>query len=72
MNVMSTDDNPVWTMLFQLRPRAADVVTKLYYEWWCFTFGFICQTITTQPSHALGQAEELYLDGVRRFLKSIS
>jgi AcrR family transcriptional regulator len=68
---MNIQGNPVWDMIAKLRPKSAEAVSKTYYEWWCFTYGFICLTITTQPRHAVHQAEPLYMEGVRRFIRSI-
>lgn len=71
MQEMNIYGNPVWEMIAELRPKAADKVTKTYYEWWCLTYGFIAITMTTQPRHAFAQAESIYMEGVRRFIKSI-
>lgn len=68
---MNIKGNPVWEMLATLRPKSGEAVSKTYYEWWCFTYGFICLTITTQPRYAVPQAEPLYMEGVRRFIRSI-
>lgn len=68
---MSIRDNPVWEMIGVLRPKSGEAVTKTYYEWWCLTYGFISITMTTQPSYAFAQAEPIYMEGVRRFIKSI-
>jgi len=68
---MSIRDNPVWEMIAVLRPKSGEAVTKTYYEWWCLTYGFISITMTTQPSYAFAQAEPIYMEGVRRIIKSI-
>lgn len=68
---MSIKDNPVWEMIASLRPKSGDLVTKTYYEWWCLTFGFISITMTTQPRYAFPQAEPVYMEGIRRFIRSI-
>jgi AcrR family transcriptional regulator len=68
---MNIKDNPVWEMIARVRPKAAELVTKTYYEWWCLTYGFIAITMTTQPRYALAQAEGIYTDSVRRFIKSL-
>ena len=69
---MTIKDNPVWEMIASVRPKAAELVTKTYYEWWCLTYGFISITMTTQPRYALSQAEPVYMDAVRRFIKSLT
>ncbi|CAG4998660.1 hypothetical protein DYBT9275_02050 [Dyadobacter sp. CECT 9275] len=69
--VMSIKGNPVWEMIAMLRPKSGEAVTKTYYEWWCLTYGFISITMTTQPLHAFAQAEPVYMEGVRRFIRSI-
>jgi AcrR family transcriptional regulator len=68
---MNIKGNPVWEMISRVRPKAAELVTKTYYEWWCLTYGFISITMTTQPRYALAQAESVYMDSVRRFIKSL-
>ena len=68
---MSIKDNPVWEMIAGLRPKSGEMVTKTYYEWWCLTFGFISITMTTQPRYAFPQAEPVYMEGIRRFIRSI-
>ncbi|HEV7380446.1 MAG TPA: TetR/AcrR family transcriptional regulator [Dyadobacter sp.] len=68
---MNIKDNPVWEMIARVRPKAAELVTKTYYEWWCLTYGFIAITMTTQPRYALAQAEGIYMDSVRRFIKTL-
>jgi AcrR family transcriptional regulator len=68
---MNIKDNPVWEMIARVRPKAGELVTKTYYEWWCLTYGFISITMTTQPRYALSQAESVYMDSVRRFIKSL-
>ncbi|MCF2444216.1 TetR/AcrR family transcriptional regulator [Dyadobacter sp. CY345] len=68
---MNIRDNPVWEMIAVLRPKSGEAVTKTYYEWWCLTYGFVSITMTTQPSYAFAQAEPIYMEGVRRFIKSI-
>lgn len=68
---MSIKGNPVWEMIASLRPKSGEMVTKTYYEWWCLTYGFICITMTTQPRYAFVQAEPVYMEGVRRFIRSI-
>mgnify|MGYP000850968040 CR=1 FL=1 len=68
---MNIKGNPVWEMIARVRPKAAELVTKAYYEWWCLTYGFISITMTTQPKYALVQAESIYMDSVRRFIKSL-
>ena len=68
---MNIKDNPVWEMIGALRPKSGEAVTKTYYEWWCLTYGFISITMTTQPPHAFSQAEPVYMEGVRRFIRSI-
>jgi len=68
---MSIKGNPVWEMIAGLRPRSGEMVTKTYYEWWCLTYGFISITMTTQPRYAFPQAEPVYMEGVRRFIRSI-
>ena len=68
---MSIKGNPVWEMIASLRPRSGEMVTKTYYEWWCLTYGFISITMTTQPRYAFPQAEPVYMEGVRRFIRSI-
>ena len=69
---MSIKGNPVWEMIAGLRPRSGEMVTKTYYEWWCLTYAFISITMTTQPRYALSQAEPVYMDAVRRFIKSLT
>ncbi len=69
--VMTIKDNPVWEMIAILRPKSGEAVTKTYYEYWCLTYGFIAITMTTQPSYALTKAEPIYMEGVRRFIRSI-
>jgi AcrR family transcriptional regulator len=68
---MNIKENPVWEMIGALRPKSGEAVTKTYYEWWCLTYGFISITMTTQPRYAFTQAESVYMEGVRRFIKSI-
>ncbi|HEV7347238.1 TetR/AcrR family transcriptional regulator [Telluribacter sp.] len=68
MNIVK---NPVWEMIATLRPKAGEMVTKTYYEWWCLTYGFICITMTTQPRYAIAHAEPIYMEGVRRFIRSV-
>ena len=68
---MNIKDNPVWEMIARVRPKAGELVTKTYYEWWCLTYGFIAITMTTQPRYALAQAEGIYMDSVRRFIKTL-
>jgi AcrR family transcriptional regulator len=68
---MSIKGNPVWEMIASIRPKAGELVTKTYYEWWCLTYGFISITMTTQPRYALVQAEPVYLDSVRRFIRTL-
>lgn len=68
---MNIKGNPVWEMIANVRPKASELVTKTYYEWWCLTYGFIAITMTTQPKYALIQAESIYMDSVRRFIKSL-
>jgi AcrR family transcriptional regulator len=68
---MSIKGNPVWEMIAGLRPKSGEAVTKTYYEWWCLTYGFISITMTTQPRYAFPQAEPVYMEGVRRFIRSI-
>ncbi|MCE7066004.1 TetR/AcrR family transcriptional regulator [Dyadobacter sp. CY326] len=68
---MSIKGNAVWEMIAGLRPRSGEMVTKTYYEWWCLTYGFISITMTTQPRYAFPQAEPVYMEGVRRFIRSI-
>ena len=70
-DVMNIQNNPIWEMLANLKPKSAVSVTKTYYEWWCVTFGFITITMTTQPKYAFIQAESLYIDAIRRFINSI-
>ncbi len=70
-HVMKIQDNPVWEMIAKLKPKASEAVTKTYYEYWCLTYGFISITMTTQPSYALSKAETIYMEGVRRFIRSI-
>ena len=70
-HAMNIRDNPVWEMIAILRPKSGEMVTKTYYEWWCLTYGFISITMTTQPRYAFAQAEPIYMEGVRRFIKSI-
>lgn len=67
---LSIPGNAVWEMIAMLRPKAADMVSKTYYEWWCLTYGFIAITIITQPRHEVAKAEPIYLEGVRRFIRS--
>ena len=69
--VMSIRGNPVWEMIASLRPKSGEAVTKTYYEWWCLTYGFISITMTTQPRYAFPQAEPVYMEGVRRFIRAI-
>jgi AcrR family transcriptional regulator len=71
IQAMSIKDNPVWAMIAELRPKSGEAVTKTYYEWWCLTFGFISITMTTQPRYAFVHAEPIYMEGVRRFIRSI-
>lgn len=68
---MNIKGNAVWEMIATLRPKAAEMVSKTYYEWWCLTYGFICITMTTQPKYAIEHAEPIYMEGVRRFIKGI-
>ncbi|GAB3182109.1 TetR/AcrR family transcriptional regulator [Telluribacter humicola] len=68
MNIVK---NPVWEMIATLRPKSGEMVTKTYYEWWCLTYGFISITMTTQPRHAIPHAEPIYMEGVRRFIRSV-
>lgn len=68
---MNIKGNAVWEMISRVRPKAGELVTKTYYEWWCLTYGFISITMTTQPRYALAQAEGVYMDSVRRFIKSL-
>jgi len=70
-HTMNIKGNPVWEMIAKVRPKAGELVTKTYYEWWCLTYGFISITMTTQPRYALAQAESVYMDSVRRFIKSL-
>jgi len=69
---MSIKGNPVWEMIASIKPKAGELITKTYYEWWCLTYGFISITMTTQPRYALVQAEPIYLDSIRRFIKTLT
>ncbi len=68
---MDITGNPVWEMIATLRPKAASLVSKTYFEWWCLTYGFISITMTTQPQQAFAEAESIYMAGVRRFVQGI-
>jgi AcrR family transcriptional regulator len=70
-HAMSIKGNPVWEMIASLRPKSGEAVTKTYYEWWCLTYGFVSITMTTQPRYAFSQAEPVYMEGIRRFIRSI-
>ncbi len=70
-NELEIKDNPVWEMIATLKPKFSEAVSKTYYEWWCITFGFISITMATQPKHNLAQIETIYIEGVRRFLRSV-
>lgn len=67
---MDMGGNVVWEMIAALRPKSAEMISKTYYEWWCLTFGFISMTLITQPRHHIAKAEPIYLEGVRRFIRS--
>lgn len=69
--VMTIKENPVWEMIAKLKPKSSEAITKTYYEYWCLTYGFIAITMTTQPSSALSKAESIYMESVRRFIRSI-
>jgi AcrR family transcriptional regulator len=68
---MDLTGNPVWEMIARLRPKAGEKVSMTYYEWWCLTYGFISITMTTQAKQDIPKLESLYVEGVRRFIRSI-
>ena len=68
---MNISNNVVWGMIASLRPKAADMVSKTYYEWWCLTYGFISITMVTQPRNNVSKAEPIYMEGVRRFIRGV-
>lgn len=68
---MNITGNAVWEMIASLRPKAADMVSKTYYEWWCLTYGFIAITMITQPRQQVVKAEPIYIEGIRRFIRGI-
>ncbi len=64
-------ENPVWEMIAGFKPRFAESVNKTYREWWVVTYGFIIIKMTVAPEGSNGFDENLYLENVRRYLRSI-
>lgn len=64
-------DNPVWEMIAGFKPRFAEAVNKTFQEWWVVTYGFILIKMTVAPKESNGFIESLYLENVRRYLRSI-
>ncbi len=63
--------NPVWEMIAGFKPRFAEAVNKTYREWWVVTYGFIIIKMTVAPEGSNGFDESLYMENVRRYLRSI-
>lgn len=69
---LATADNPVWDMIAAYKPRFADAVSRTYQEWWVVTYGFIILKMTVAlPKESNGFSETLYIENVRRYLRSI-
>jgi AcrR family transcriptional regulator len=64
-------DNPVWEMIAAFKPRFAEAVNKTFQEWWVVTYGFIAIKITVAPKESNGFTQSLYMENVRRYLRSI-
>lgn len=64
-------DNPVWEMIAGFKPRFAEAVNKTFREWWVATYGFIILKMTVAPQESNGFNESLYMENVRRYLRSI-
>lgn len=68
---MSHENNVVWEMIAAFKPRFAESVNKTYQEWWVVTFGFIIIKMTVALKESNGYNENLYMENVRRYLRSV-
>lgn len=68
---LSYQHNPVWEMIAGFKPKFAEAVNKTYREWWVVTYGFIVIKMTVAPDGSNGFDESLYMENVRRYLRSI-
>ncbi len=68
---LDPQNNPVWEMIAGFKPRFAESVNKTYREWLVVTYGFIIIKITVAPGESNGFDESLYMENVRRYLRSI-
>jgi len=68
---LDPQDNPVWEMIAGFKPRFAESVNKTYREWLVVTYGFIMMKMTVAPGESNGFDESLYMENVRRYLRSI-
>jgi AcrR family transcriptional regulator len=66
------NNHPIWDAIANARPRAADTVSKTFYEWWCLTYGFLAITIATQPRAGLPALEPIFMESVRRFVRGLA
>ena len=65
-------NHPVWEAIALIRPRSADNISKSFYEWWCITYGFLTMTVVTQSKHTILANEPLFMETVRKFVRSLS
>jgi AcrR family transcriptional regulator len=65
------NNHPVWEALAAIRPRAADTVSKTFYEWWCLTYGFLAMTLISQTRVNVAQMEPVFMESVRRFVRGL-
>ncbi len=68
---LAPHSNPVWEMIAGFKPRFAESVNKTYREWLVVTYGFIIIKMTVAPGESNGFDETLYMENVRRYLRSI-
>jgi AcrR family transcriptional regulator len=76
-NVFTTDidvqhKHPVWEAIAMIRPRAADLVSRTFYEWWCLTYGFLAVSIVSQSRPQFVKTESIFMDAIRRFVKGLA
>lgn len=76
-NVFATDidvqhKHPVWEAIAMIRPRAADLVSRTFYEWWCLTYGFLAVSIVSQSRPQFAKTESIFMDAIRRFVKGLA
>ena len=64
-------NDAVSAIIFSFIPKSKESIKRLYFEWWSLSHGMISLSMLLKDEQSPEQAEQVYRETMRRFVRGL-